>query len=547
MLLALLALLLALRRRTWQAAALTAGALLLAGLSSWYHLFHTGLLFALLFVWRIAAAWREGQRAAIAHELVPWLRVGVLGLLFLLPFFLPVALEASTAAYARKSDDLIFATDLLDLLAVLPGSARHTPELLNVTYGYKFALLPVALALIGLLLVPRQAAVWAALAGGCLLFSLGPSLLVGGTDTAIPMPYALFRLLPVADALRAPIRINSVTTILLALVAALGLAHIFALLARRHALLPPIATGGLVLLIALEVWHPPFPLVDGRISPLYSQLGGLPGAWSVLELPPGQFDRSLHEMYAQAHHGKYIHTGDLSRSVPRLPYEEAPPMQQMTRPYTTTDIVAMSPQEQQQFWRGLRVRYLILHNAAYAPGELEQQVSSTQAVLGPLSHFYSDETLHAYSIDSMADWLDGPGKTARVDLPLFLGLDRGSAWEPLELTRSGWGRWLPADGGGFSLYAPESGRAVLELQIDSLPGDRPLQIWLNGRHMQTLPIAGGGKRRYLSAPLALPAGPGLLELRAPQGGVSPQSLGLGNDTRLLSFSLHHVQLREVRP
>jgi hypothetical protein len=547
MLLALLALLITLQRPGWRAAALTGGAVLLAGLSSWYHLFHTGLLFALLFVWRTAAAWRNGGGVAVRQELLPWLRVGAVSGLLLLPFFLPVALEASTAAYARKSAELVFSADVLDLLPVLPGSARHSAALLSQTYGYTFALLPLMLAGIGLALVPRQAAVWAVLAGGCLLLSLGPVLLVGGVNTGVPLPYALFRLLPVADALRAPIRINSVTTILLALIAALGLAHIFERLARRHSWLPSLVASGLVLLIVLEVLRPPFPLVDGRISPVYDQIGSEPGAWSLLELPSGQFDRGLQEMYAQVHHGKYILTGDLSRSVPRLPYEESPLLRQIEQPVLSADIVRMTPREQTQMLRAMRVRYLLIHDTSYTPGQLEQQVTAARAVLGNLSQVYADDELHAYRLDDMAAWLDGVGRSERVAMPLFLGLDRQSAWYQPEMTRAGWGRWLPPEGGGFSFYTPRARRAVLEVWLDSLPGARPLELWLNGRHVQTLPIVGDGLRRYLSTPLELPAGPGLLELRAPAGGVSPRALGLSEDTRLLSFSVHFAKLHEVQP
>ncbi|NJN68499.1 MAG: hypothetical protein HC884_18210 [Chloroflexaceae bacterium] len=87
---------------------------------------------------------------------------------------------------------------------------------------------------------------------------------------------------------------------------------------------------------------------------------------------------------------------------------------------------------------------------------------------------------------------------------------------------------------------------VLELSLYSLPGARPLEIRLNGRPVQTLPIpAGISPRRYVTAPLGLPAGPSLIELSAPEGGVSPQALGAGEDTRPLSFSIHHARLREV--
>jgi hypothetical protein len=157
---------------------------------------------------------------------------------------------------------------------------------------------------------------------------------------------------------------------------------------------------------------------------------------------------------------------------------------------------------------------------------------------------YADNEVRVFRIDEVARWLDGPGRDASVEPPLYLGLDE--RWQPPERGRFGVSRWLPATGAGLWAYSQHPRTVALELTLYSLPGARPLELWLNGRLAQTLPVAAGlNPTRYLAGPFDLPAGPSLFELRAPGSGASPASLGLGNDQRILTFSIHKALLREL--
>lgn len=536
--LALLGVLLALKHQTWRTAMLAAAGLLLAGLSSWYHLFHLLIVLAVLLVWHLCNRQHMfGEHVAFRA----WVRIAVLGVLLAAPFLLPAVQEAATASYAQKGGDLVSSADLLQLLPqTLSGAWRHTPP--DWTGHALFGLVPVLLALVGLVLAPRHTMLWAVAAVVCLVLMLGPRISVGGSDTGIPLPYALVRALPVVGTFRAPLRINATITLLLALMAAPGLAR----LAER--LNPSFVWGGaglLLVLIALEAVRLPFPLVSAAVSPVYQQIAAQPGAWSVLELPLDRPERLLKEMYAQTYHHKFILTGQTSRSVPRLPYESAPPLAQVEATSTRADIVTMTTAERDNLLRGLRVYYLVIHADPLHPARAAQQAATARQVLGPLTEVYHDESVSAYRLDEVAPWLDGAGAASTVELPLYLGLD--DAWEPPEETRSGLARWLPFGGAGLWTYTQHPRRAVLELTLYSLPGERPLELWLNGQHVQTLPIpAGLTPRRYTSSPLALPAGPSRIELRAPQEGISPRAVGVGDDTRPLSFSIHHAALREVK-
>jgi hypothetical protein len=536
----LLAVLIALERRTWRMAALAAGAMLLAGLSKWYHLFHAFIALAPLLLWHAVVAWRKGGRTALLRDLATWGRIGVVATLLLLPFVVPAAIEALTAPYARKSDTLVYSANLFALIPqTFGGIWQQVPPVWNPPYV--FALVLLLLTLAGVLLAPRRAGPWALTAGVCLVLSLGPRLYLGEGDTGIPLPYAIFRSLPVVDTLRAPGHLNAVTTMMLAVVAAVGIAWLF----RRL----PVAGGwltafALIVLVFVETVRLPFPLIDASVSPFFPRLADEPGEWSLLELPLDRFDRDRIEMYTQTYHEKYILTGLVSRSVPRLPYESAPPIAQVQRGSTRPDIVSLTPAERDHLLQSLRVRYLVVHLDPRRTEQAARQVTTARHTLGPLTHVYSDTALQAYRLDEVAAWLDGPGRNTRREVPLYLGLDL--RWQPPEMGGHGLLRWLPSDGGGLWTYTQRPRRVVLELSLYSLPGPRPLEIWLNGEMVQTLPIMDGlTPRRYLGSPLSLPPGPNLIELRAPQEGGRPRDLGLGDDPRSLTFAIHRVRLREV--
>jgi len=135
-----------------------------------------------------------------------------------------------------------------------------------------------------------------------------------------------------------------------------------------------------------------------------------------------------------------------------------------------------------------------------------------------------------------------PERNVRPErFPLFLGRD--DRWPEPEFVDGIATRWIDNEGSGLWTYVSEEREVALELWLYSLPGERPLEIWLNDELLMTLPISAGLEhQRYLTAPFRLPVGTSLISLRAPEGGVSPASLGLGDDQRLLSFNIKEVQL-----
>ncbi|NJN66951.1 MAG: hypothetical protein HC884_09705 [Chloroflexaceae bacterium] len=132
--------------------------------------------------------------------------------------------------------------------------------------------------------------------------------------------------------------------------------------------------------------------------------------------------------------------------------------------------------------RSLRVRYLVVRPATpfSRPEQLDRQVAAAQEALGPLTRVYADETLHAYRLDSVAAWLDGPGQTQREEFPLFPGLDE--RWPTPETDGPGLTRWLPPGGAGVWVFTQRPGG--LSWNFRSTAG-RSLARWRYGSTAST--------------------------------------------------------------
>lgn len=379
---------------------------------------------------------------------------------------------------------------------------------------------------------------WLVLAVGCLILALGPTLYWDQQDTGIVLPYAFFRALPGFEVFRGPYRLNANTTIMLALVAAVGLAH---LLPRLR---PPVAASVAAVAIGLLVAEGvrlPFPLRDATRSPFYAQVAQQAGEWSLVEFPFGRPDRALQDMYTQAHHGKPIFDGHLSRDVVHFPPESIPPLQAIDRLEARADIVALTAVQRTQLLRGLRLRYLIFHANPRQPELIPQQVAIAREQLGSLTQVYSDTELVAYEVDQVAMWL-ARGPAERVPLPLFVGLDIG--WEPLEIGAQGWSRWLPQQGATLWVYAPTAQRVRLTLRLYHLaPEPLPLEVTLNGASPSRVVVMRGPQLREVQLLLDLRRGANQVDLFTPAAGVSPLSLGLSDDARELTFNIKAITVQ----
>jgi hypothetical protein len=128
----------------------------------------------------------------------------------------------------------------------------------------------------------RDARFWLASALFFALLLLGPTLIIAGQDTHLPMPFALIRAIPFVNANRYPVRFNTMLMLALVPLIALGAARFWK---TRRAFL-----GALIALLAFEQMAFPIPLTDLRAPKIFETIREEPGDFAVMDLPLGWRD-----------------------------------------------------------------------------------------------------------------------------------------------------------------------------------------------------------------------------------------------------------------
>jgi hypothetical protein len=311
-----------------------------AALSTWY--FFTGLLmFAGLYaLWELGTIWRrpaeprgsaeaEEKRRSSLRLAARGLAVAVLALVVLSPLVVALVRETATGADYTVTPERTVILNSADALALfVPFSARSSTETLN-PHGSNPALgwTVLGLAVVGFAAgwrpgegEPGRTArghlwFWVAAALLFTLLAMGPHLLVGGSDTGWPMPYALLNKLPFIGAARVPLRFVLFVSLALAVLGAFGVAALLRgvrTLAARAVLLTALG-----LLVAVEIVRVPRELFTPSTHPFYAQIaasGGEGRPEAVMELP--QSERSAPAMFDQSVHLRPIVGGYTARHYP---------------------------------------------------------------------------------------------------------------------------------------------------------------------------------------------------------------------------------------
>ena len=196
--------------------------------------------------------------------------------------------------------------------------ARPTAPVAFVEYTAAFSFVAIGIVVAGLLWAryrPKPSWWWLTL--GFTALSLGPFVIVAGTNTYVPGPWALLRYVPVINAVRTPTRF--------AIVAALGLAMLMAgalaALGRTMAASTTRHRMGRAWFCSCASWLPaPRTLYSGEYSPLSDVMAADPRPVRVLDLPFGVRDGrssagdfSARYQFEQTRHGKPLIGGYLSR------------------------------------------------------------------------------------------------------------------------------------------------------------------------------------------------------------------------------------------
>jgi hypothetical protein len=124
-------------------------------------------------------------------------------------------------------------------------------------------------------------------------------------------------------------------------------------------------------------------------------------------------------------------------------------------------------------------------------------------------------------------------------------LAAGDGWYDPEAWEAGRGkmRWFGqrAEVSAWN-FNPETRSYTLNFNVWSFARPRQLEVLLDGDSLGTWTV---GELRTIALPLTLTSGPHLIELRSPDGPISPASLGRGSrDERLLGLGVAEMGLVE---
>jgi hypothetical protein len=378
----------------------------------------------------------------------------------------------------------------------------------NAALGYSV----VALAVLGAVRNWRIAWRWFVLAGGALLFALGPELQIAGWRSGLPLPYALLDQLPGLSLGRRPVLFVAAATIALVPPTALGLAALDKLIRRRgHPLAQPSANPlpvqteraeaseirrslqaassrspwlrGFVAqaeanfrkavlvwalpltLIAFELMPRPWPPLSADVHPAYHTLRDEAGA--VLEVPPAAY-KYVEPQRAQLVHGQPIPGGYLARP-PSYPW---PNLMPAVRP-----LWKMRPEPADPFLAGsdgpvaaLRsygIGAVVVRWNQIEPERREAVNAALAQALPGVAPAYSDETLALYRVP---DGSAGP-----------IAALAGDGWQRPEGDGAQRWRWMGPEGDLVLINpGPDPERMTLTLAAHSFQRPRVVQLTLDG-------------------------------------------------------------------
>jgi hypothetical protein len=299
-----------------------------------------------LWAWRrypasVAAGWRNGRPAVRAWR--PVIIAAALLVTLTAPLWLALLQVVMSGDYVTQHVFWRSSPAGGDLLTLVLGHPRHVVTGGWTSSAYSALGIDVMeqslwLGLVPLMLLaikPREwtrapgARVWTLVAVGFAILALGPFLRVGGFDTALPLPHALLRYVPVFSNARIPGRAVVMVQLALAMLLA------FALAGRSHRV-----SGVILLLLALESFPAPVPLRAIPGPDAVDEVLRTSTVRAVVELPMGLRDgfgevgtfdhRALaHQMY----HQRPLAGGFVARLPPsvRSAYQDSVILQELLR------------------------------------------------------------------------------------------------------------------------------------------------------------------------------------------------------------------------
>lgn len=258
----------------------------------------------------------------------------LIGALALGAFLIPVAQATfGTAAYTDAGGAVRYSADLLaavtpSFLHPLFGRLGYPHRVLgiNIDEGYAYVGIVAAVLAVLALVRVRAARWWGLLALGVYVLSLGPllklydqpvRLTIGGNETFLPLPSALFDALPVLNLARTPGRFNFALALALAALAAYGLSVVWPRLGRRARWGFTALLAALVLFEYQAFW--PLPTVSAAVPAEITALREADDVRAVFDVPWDNLVAAKQALFLQTAHQQALIAGHVTRSTPVAP------------------------------------------------------------------------------------------------------------------------------------------------------------------------------------------------------------------------------------
>jgi hypothetical protein len=399
----------------------------------------------------------------------------------------------------------------------------------NTYLGY----VVLALTVYAIIKVRKEIKFWLLTAAVFAVLALGPVLhVLGAIPNNIPMPEAIiFYLVPI---FRAPSRLIVITTLSLAIIAAIAIRHANVRIGKLKngkilcLLFIVLLTGAM---LAENNFLPYSTAQDTSVPKFYYQLAKMPGTFAVLDLPQNYSATNIYMYYATVSE-KPVLVGSISHGSPQeiLLREAVPlitqtgfamdgknPMEQtdiVTQPYNVTNIYAL------QYFN---VKYVILHKDQMTTYAYNEMASYLDMLLG--APCYDDKTITAYQV---------PQATGGI----FAFVADG--WWAVE-NMGGWAtRWIQ-NNGTIQIISPQNQFCSFNFTIGTEYTNKTVSVNLNGQPL-------GMYRAIVSQPRQIPLaillkkGVNELTFNSPQTYVPNKVDSNSTDNRALSVYVKNVQI-----
>lgn len=366
---------------------------------------------------------------------------------------------------------------------------------------------------------PQASAVWRwwLLLGATMLLAMGEELQAFGVNTGVPLPYALLADLPGIRSSHRPNHFVILSIALVALLAARGF-HALRLRFGQGRRAAPLAAAAIALIVAVDGWAGPLPLVTREIPAGYAQL---PPGGAILPVPLNlNVSRSEHLWYQTAH-GRPIVGGFIGREPPYPLGRYAPGVRELRygRRESPDILWPAWPESARESLAAAGISHVLYH-----PELMKDSLGPMRELIAEmgLAPTYSDAQLEVY-----------PVPPAAAPRPLvFLG--RG--WGGVERDGERLWRWMQGEAEIYLVNPDAAPRAVyLELAMESFERERPLTLRLEGGPAATIGVSRVAMRRTVG--LLLPPGTHVVYLGAP---ADPRP---GRGAEQISISFERIAVR----